>query len=278
MFFYGFMQRAFQASFIIALIAPVLGLFLILRRQSLMADTLSHVSLAGVALGLLVNVNPTVTTLLVVVAAAILLEYLRSLYKSYSEISIAMLMSGGMALALVLMGLGAGSSTMSIQQYLFGSIVTISSQQVVLLAVLGVMILALYVLFRKPLYVLTFDEETAFTAGLPIKWMSIAFNVVTGVAIAVIMPIAGALLVSSILVLPAAIAMRLSKRFDLVIIVGMVIGLIGMFSGLAVSYEVGTPPGATIALIFILIFILITAWKKARMLIKRKKNTSLAGH
>lgn len=278
MFFYGFMQRAFQASFIIALIAPVLGLFLILRRQSLMADTLSHVSLAGVALGLLVNVNPTVTTLLVVVAAAILLEYLRSLYKSYSEISIAMLMSGGMALALVLMGLGAGSSTVSIQQYLFGSIVTISSQQVVLLAVLGVMILALYVLFRKPLYVLTFDEETAFTAGLPIKWMSIAFNVVTGVAIAVIMPIAGALLVSSILVLPAAIAMRLSKRFDLVIIVGMVIGLIGMFSGLAVSYEVGTPPGATIALIFILIFILITAWKKARMLLKRKKNTSLADH
>lgn len=278
MFFYGFMQRAFQASFIIALIAPVLGLFLILRRQSLMADTLSHVSLAGVALGLLVNVNPTVTTLLVVVAAAILLEYLRSLYKSYSEISIAMLMSGGMALALVLMGLGAGSSTVSIQQYLFGSIVTISSQQVVLLAVLGVMILSLYVLFRKPLYVLTFDEETAFTAGLPIKWMSIAFNVVTGVAIAVIMPIAGALLVSSILVLPAAIAMRLSKRFDLVIIVGMVIGLIGMFSGLAVSYEVGTPPGATIALIFILIFMLITAWKKARMLIKRKKNTSLADH
>lgn len=278
MFFYGFMQRAFQASFIIALIAPVLGLFLILRRQSLMADTLSHVSLAGVALGLLINVNPTVTTLLVVVAAAILLEYLRSLYKSYSEISIAMLMSGGMALALVLMGLGAGSSTVSIQQYLFGSIVTISSQQVVLLAVLGIMILALYVLFRKPLYVLTFDEETAFTAGLPIKWMSIAFNVVTGVAIAVIMPIAGALLVSSILVLPAAIAMRLSKRFDLVIIVGMVIGLIGMFSGLAVSYEVGTPPGATIALIFILIFMLITAWKKARMLMKRKKNTSLADH
>ncbi|WP_092092889.1 metal ABC transporter permease [Pisciglobus halotolerans] len=278
MFFYGFMQRAFQASFIIALIAPVLGLFLILRRQSLMADTLSHVSLAGVALGLLINVNPTVTTLLVVVAAAILLEYLRSLYKSYSEISIAMLMSGGMALALVLMGLGAGSSTVSIQQYLFGSIVTISSQQVALLAVLGVMILALYVLFRKPLYVLTFDEETAFTAGLPIKWMSIAFNVVTGVAIAVIMPIAGALLVSSILVLPAAIAMRLSKRFDLVIIVGMVIGLIGMFSGLAVSYEVGTPPGATIALIFILIFMLITAWKKARMLMKRKKNASLADH
>ena len=272
MFFYGFMQRAFQASFVIALIAPILGLFLILRRQSLMADTLSHVSLAGVALGLLINKNPTITTLFVVTGAAVLLEYLQSFYKSYSEISIAMLMSGGMAIALVLMSLGGGDSTISIQQYLFGSIVTISPQQVTILYTLSALILLLYVIFRKPMYVLTFDEETAFTAGLPIKLMSVLFNVVTGIAIAVIMPIAGALLVSAILILPAAIAMRLSKHFDLVILVGMGIGLVGMFSGLSVSYQIGTPPGATIALIFILIFALMTSLKKTQKSFRRKKT------
>ncbi|MGX7394305.1 iron chelate uptake ABC transporter family permease subunit [Carnobacterium mobile] len=272
MFFYGFMQRAFQASFLIAIIAPILGLFLILRRQSLMADTLSHISLAGIALGLLLNINPTIMTLLIVVIAAVAIDYLRMLYKSYSEISIAIMMSAGMAVALVLMSLNDGGSSTSVQQYLFGSIVTISQEQVHLLMALFVMVVGLYLVFRKPMYVLTFDEDTAFTAGLPVKWMSIIFNVITGVTIAVIMPIVGALLVSAIIILPAAIAMRLSKSFNLVIVVGIVIGIIGMVTGLTTSYQYGTPPGATITLIFIFIFILTTVIKKIANQIKYKKS------
>ncbi|MCM3548352.1 metal ABC transporter permease [Shouchella clausii] len=254
MFFHGFMQRAFQASLLISIIAPLLGLFLILRRQSLMADTLSHVSLAGVALGLLIGVNPTWTNLLVVAAIAIMLEYLRVVYRTYSEISIAILMSVGMALALFLMGLNEGGATLSMNQFLFGSIVTISQQQVWMLFILTIMISLLYFVFRKPMYILTFDEEIAFTAGLPIKTMSILFNVLTGVTIAIIMPIVGALLVSAIIVLPAAISMRLSKSFNGVIFIGIVIALIGMLSGLVASYELGTPPGASIILIFMILF------------------------
>ncbi|MDN5373063.1 MAG: metal ABC transporter permease [Carnobacterium inhibens] len=268
MFFYGFMQRAFQAAFLIAIIAPILGLFLVLRRQSLMADTLSHISLAGIALGLFLNVNPTFMTLIVVVIAAVIIEYLRTLYKSYSEISIAILMSAGMSIALVLMSLSSGGSTSTIQQYLFGSIVTISQQQIYLLAALFVIIVGLFLVFRRPMYVLTFDEDTAFTAGLPAQLMSILFNVITGVTIAVIMPIAGALLVSAIMILPAAIAMRISKSFYWVIFVGIIVGIIGMFTGLTVSYQWGTPPGATITLAFIAIFILTIL---ATKIIQRKK-------
>lgn len=261
MFLYGFMQRAFQASFLISLLAPVLGLFLILRRQSLVADTLSHVSLAGVALGFLMGVNPTYTTFAVVIVVAILLEYLRRVYRTYSEISIAILMSAGMAVALVLLGLNEGGSTISIQQYLFGSIVTITSEQVWMLLILTVAVLVLYLIFRRPMYVLTFDEEAAFVSGLPVQWMSVLFNILTGVTIAVIMPIVGALLVSAILVLPAAISMRLSKSFNGVILIGILIALVGMFSGLTVSYEYGTPPGATIALIYVAVFGLTSAVK-----------------
>ncbi|WP_034551480.1 metal ABC transporter permease [Carnobacterium funditum] len=272
MFFYGFMQRAFQASFLIAVIAPILGLFLILRRQSLMADTLSHISLAGIALGLLLNVNPTFMTLIVVVIAAVAIDYLRMLYKSYSEISIAILMSAGMAVALVLMSLNEGGTNTSIQQYLFGSIVTINFAQVRLLLFLFIIVVGLFLVFRKPMYVLTFDEDTAFTAGLPVKLMSIIFNVITGVTIAVIMPIVGALLVSAIIILPAAIAMRLSKSFNLVILAGIIIGLIGMLTGLTASYQFGTPPGATITLVFIVIFIFTTIIKKVINQLRYKKN------
>ncbi|WP_080848250.1 metal ABC transporter permease [Cytobacillus gottheilii] len=261
MFLYGFMQRAFQASILISLIAPILGLFLILRRQSLMADTLSHISLAGVALGLLMGVNPTWTNILVVAVIAILLEFLRQMYRTYSEISVAILMSAGMALALVLMGLNDGGATLSMTQFLFGSIVTISEQQIWMLIALTAIIGVLYFIFRKPMYILTFDEETAFTAGLPIKLMSILFNVLTGVTIAIIMPIVGALLVSAIIILPAAISLRLSKSFMGVIFLGMVIALAGMLSGLVASYELGTPPGASITLILMIIFAATTLFK-----------------
>lgn len=240
----------------------MLGLFLILRRQSLMADTLAHVSLAGVALGLLVSINPTWTNIIMVVIIAILLEYLRMLYRTYSEVSIAILMSGGMALALFLMSLNQGGTTLNINQFLFGSIVTISTQQVWMLYLLAGIIVILYIIFRKAMYVLIFDEETAFTAGLPIKTMSITFNVLTGVTIAIIMPIVGSLLVSAILILPAAISMRLSRSFASTILLGIPIALTGMLSGLFTSYEYGTPPGATITLILLALFVIAIIVKK----------------
>lgn len=226
-----------------------------------MADTLSHISLAGVALGLLMGVDPTWTNILVVAVIAILLEFLRQMYRTYSEISVAILMSAGMALALVLMGLNDGGATLSMTQFLFGSIVTISEQQIWMLIALTAIIGVLYFIFRKPMYILTFDEETAFTAGLPIKLMSILFNVLTGVTIAIIMPIVGALLVPAIIILPAAISLRLSKSFMVVIILGMVIALAGMLSGLVASYELGTPPGASITLILMIIFAAATLLK-----------------
>ncbi|MFS0933688.1 metal ABC transporter permease [Enterococcus casseliflavus] len=269
---YEFMRRAFLAAIFIAGIAPMLGVFLVIRRQSLMADTLSHVSLAGVALGFFLNLNPSLTTLLIVVIAAIILEYLRTLYRSYSEISIAILMSGGLALALVLMNLSGGNSATSIQSYLFGSIVTITQEQVWILGFLFLVVFALFFLFKRPMYILTFDEDTAHVDGLPVRVMSMLFNVLTGVAIAMMIPIAGALLISAIMVLPAAISMRLGKSFNAVILISVVIGMIGMMSGLTSSFYLDTPPGATITLVFIALFLVINLIKRVVILVQRKQR------
>ncbi|MBP1041118.1 metal ABC transporter permease [Vagococcus sp. BWB3-3] len=271
MFSYEFMRRALLAASFMAVIAPMLGVFLVVRRQSLLADTLSHVSLAGIALGFFVNLNPTLTTLVVVVIAAIILEYLRMIYSTYSEVSTAILMSGGLATALVLMNANKGNSSMRIQQYLFGSIVTISWDQVIILGVLLIALVVLFVLFKRPMYVLTFDEDTAHVDGLPVRWMSLLFNVITGIAITVMIPIAGALLVSAIMVLPAAISMRIGRSFNRVLMISVIIGLVGMLSGLVTSYQVDTPPGATITLIFILLFLLVMILKK--VLVKKKVSS-----
>lgn len=269
---YEFMRRAFLAAIFIAGIAPMLGVFLVIRRQSLMADTLSHVSLAGVALGFFLNLNPDLTTLLVVIIAAVILEYLRTLYRTYSEISIAILMSGGLALALVLMNLSGGNSAASIQSYLFGSIVTITWQQVIFLGVLFVVIGILFILFKRPMYTLTFDEDTAHVDGLPIHLMSMMFNIVTGVAIAVMIPIAGALLISAIMVLPAAIGMRLGKSFTVVILISIFVGFVGMLGGLVGSFHLDTPPGATITLVFISLFLLVNLLKRAAVFFQRAQR------
>ena len=268
---YEFMRRAFLAAIFIAGIAPMLGVFLVIRRQSLMADTLSHVSLAGVALGFFLNLNPTGTTLLVVVVAAIIMEYLQNMYSSYSEISIAILMTAGLAIALVLMSLAPGNSAVSIQSYLFGSIVTITWQQVIFLGILFVLVGVLFLLFKRPMYVLTFDEDIAAVDGLPVRMMSMIFNVVTGVAIAIMIPIAGALLISAIMVLPAAIGMRVGKSFNIVILVSVLVGFIGMIGGLTGSYYLDTPPGATITLGFILLFLVINGIRQLRIFLQRKQ-------
>lgn len=270
LFSYEFMIRALLSSLCMAVIAPMLGVFLVVRRQSLLADTLSHVSLAGIALGLFLNVNPTLTTLIIVVIAAVVLEYLRTVFSTYSEVSTAILMSGGLALALVLMNFSSGNSSMRVSQYLFGSIVTISWDQVKLLAVLLVIIVILFILLKRPMYVLTFDSDIAQVDGLPVSFMSLLFNVMTGVAITVMIPIAGALLVSAIMILPAAISMRVGKSFNAVIFISVIVGLIGMVSGLVTSFYGDTPPGATITLFFIGLFLIVGIFQWVYRKFRRK--------
>lgn len=258
MFQYDFIQRAFLAGGAISVITPILGLLLILRRQSLMADTLAHVSLAGVALGMLLQVNPTYSTLFVVMIASLIIEYLRGVYRDFSEVSVALMTSTGMAVALLLININSSSTNFKIDQYLFGSIILITDEEVKLLIVLALLLVIVYAIFRRPLYVLTFDEATAQTAGLPVRLMSILFSVITGVAISIMMPIVGTLLVSALIVIPSATAIKISNSFTKTICVGVIINLIGIFFGLTMSYYYSTPPGASITLCFVVIFIIIS--------------------
>lgn len=255
MFDYEFMQRAFWAGALIGIIAPVLGVYLMLRRQALMADTLSHVSLAGVALGSFIGVSPALSGFAIAVIGGVIVEQLRRTYRTYSEVPVAIVMTSGLALAVVLMSMNTSLSK-SFSSYLFGSIVAVNQTQLWMIGGVALAGLVYFIVFRRPLYNLTFDEETAQIAGGHVKWLSLSLSVLTGMTVAAAMPIVGVLLVSSLMVLPASLALRVAKGFLSAIAIAVAVGLTGIFSGLTASYYANTPPGGTIALI-LLVFLLV---------------------
>ncbi|MBB3109766.1 zinc transport system permease protein [Paenibacillus phyllosphaerae] len=272
MLHYDFMQRAFYAGGLIAVMASVLGVYLLLRRQALMADMLSHVSLAGVAGGAYLHMNPTLTGFASAIVGAIAVEYVRRSYKTYSEISIAIIMVGGLSSAVVLMSLDTGLSK-SFSSYLFGSVVAVTSQELWLMLVTAVIGGLFFILLRRPLYQMAFDEETAKTSGLPVNGLSMAFSILTGMIVASAMPIVGVLLVSSLIVLPASLAIRIASSFAAAIGIAIATGLTGTFTGLTASYMFSTPPGGTIALTLLFLFIAgITIKRVAVQLSKRRQR------
>ncbi|MDR6884178.1 metal ABC transporter permease [Bacillus sp. 3255] len=261
MLHYDFMQRAFCAGGLIAVIASVLGVYLMLRRQALMADMLSHVSLAGIAGGAYLHINPTLSGFVVAAVGAVAVEWVRRAYKSYSEISVAIIMVGGLSSAVIIMSLNP-SVNKGFSAYLFGSVVAVKETE--LLFMLGVAVIGglFFYLFRRPLYQMTFDEDTARTNGLPVKWLSLGFSVLTGMIVSAAMPIVGVLLVSALIVLPAALAIRIAPSFTSALAIAVGVGLLGVFSGLTASYELSTPPGGTIAICLLIVLLCGLSIKK----------------
>ncbi|WP_178021463.1 metal ABC transporter permease [uncultured Paenibacillus sp.] len=271
MFGYEFMQRAFWAGGLIGIIAPLLGVYLMLRRQALLADTLSHVSLAGVALGSVMALNPSLSGFAVAVAGGIVIEQLRRSYRTYSELPVAIIMTSGLALAVVLMSLKQNWSK-SFSSYLFGSIVAVNDTQLLLIAAVALVGLLYFIVLRRPLYNLTFDEETAAASGVRVKLLSFSFAVLTGMTVAAAMPVVGVLLVSALIVLPASLALRIASGFAAALLISVGTGLAGVFSGLTLSYYIDTPPGGTIALI-LLAFLLTTLLVQKLLRLHGRRST-----
>jgi len=256
-----FFQRALAGGLLIGVTAPLMGLFLVLRRLSMIGDTLSHVSIAGVALGFLIGVYPIVMGLIFAIAASFAIEKLRKAYKTYAELSIAIIMSGGVALASLLFTIGKGF-TMNVNSYFFGSIYTLDNTDLYVIAGVTVVVLAAIWTQVKELFLLTFDEDAAAVSGLPVRFYNILISVLTALVISVSIKIVGALLVSALLTIPAACSLIVARSFRQSVITVVIIGELAIIAGLLIAGIWNLAAGGTIVLLLIAILLMLLIVRK----------------
>lgn len=252
----GFFQRALIGGLLIGITAPLIGIFLVLRRLSMIGDTLSHAAIAGVALGFVIGDFPIVFGLIFSLLASFAIEKLRKSYKSYAELSLAIIMSGGIALASIFFTLGRDLS-MDPNSFLFGFIYTLTSTD--LWAMLAVTIVVLLIVGKHlhGLFLITFDEEAASVSGLPVSYYNVMISVLTALVISISIKIVGGLLVSALLTIPAACSLLLAKSFKQSIVIVVLVGELAVIAGLLIAGVWNLAAGGTIVLVLIAVLLLI---------------------
>lgn len=269
---YDFMRRAFAVGLLLAVIVPCIGVIVVFKRLSMIGDALSHTSLAGVAAGLILGINPILGAVAAGIAAALAVEAIRKRIPRFSEMAIAIIMSAGIGLAGVLSGFV--KSAANFNSFLFGSIVAIDDFELLLVACISCAVILAFILLYKELFYIALDERAARLAGVPVGAVNFIFTILTAVTVSVAARTVGALIVSSLMVLPVACAMQFGKSYRQTVFYAVGFGLLFTLLGLTLSYYMGLRPGGTIVLIGVaclaLIFLVKKTPGKARA--KREKN------
>ena len=250
---YGFMHRAFAAGVVTALICPAIGVFLIPRRLSLIADTLAHVALAGVALGLVLGVSPVLGALVVALAGAVGIERLRARGALQGDAALAVFLSGGFALAVVLISLARGFNA-DLFAILFGSILTVTSRRRLAHRRAGRGRHGGDRGLYRQLLAITLNEDLARTSGVPVAALNLLLTVLTALTTVVAMRMVGVLLVSAMIVIPALTGFALGRSFHTATAIAIGIALLSMTSGLIAAYYLRLAAGGAVVLAALLIF------------------------
>lgn len=250
---YAFMWRALAAGIAVGIAAPVIGTFLVAKRLSLIADTLAHVSLVGVAIGLLLGMYPFATTLLTCIVAAIAIEKLRTQGKLSGEAVLGMFLPGGLAAALIIISLANGLNA-NILSYLFGSITTVNSTDVLLIYGLGAVTVISVVLNYRQLFNTVFDEEAAKVSGVNVNQINLGLMAVTAIVVAIAVQVVGALLAGALMVIPVLTAGKISSSFKQTILRSVVVAVAAVITGLISSFYFNLPAGPTIVLASLIMF------------------------
>jgi zinc transport system permease protein len=266
----GFIQRALITGIAVAIICSAVGLFLVLRRHSLFGDALSHMAFGGIAVGLFTNIYPIWTAIIVSVLAALGMTKLRQSTKVPPDAAVAVLLSSGLALGIVLVSISGGFSV-DLFSFLFGSILLVSQDEVYMILGLSAGIMTiLLLLYRKFMYI-AFDEEQAKVSGLQVSKLNYLLIVLASITVIASIRLVGILLISSLIVIPNITAMLFGKGFRKTALISGMIGVFSVVAGILISYVANIATGGTIVLVLVMTFLAVLAAKKV------KRSTKLKG-
>ena len=260
MFAYAFMQRAFVAGIVLGLAVPLVGVFIVMRRLSMIGDALSHTSLAGVAAGLIAGINPVLGASIAAVSAAACVEVIRRRFEAHAELAIAIVMATGVGLAGVLSGFVPNAASFS--SFLFGSIVTVSDAELWGVVGVGVAVVASCWALRRQLLLVTLDERGARLYGVRTGAVNALFTLLCALVVSIASRTVGALIVSAMMVVPVACALVVARSWRALVAIACVVGVVSSAAGLAASFYLGLKPGGSIVLVSVAVLALLAAGKR----------------
>lgn len=276
------MQRAFIVALLVGLAAPVVGTYLVQRRLTLLGDGIGHIALTGVAMGwLAANAADAANqeawaipgAIVASVGGALLIEWMRKRGHSSGDVALALLFYGGIAGGVFLIGL-AGGTTSNLNSYLFGSISTVTTLDMILTIILALFVIGVGIGLRPALFTLCYDEEFSRSSGLPTSALSILIAITSALTVSVAMRVVGALLVSALMIVPVAVAQMVAKSFRATMVGAMTIGVVVALSGLSITYYNPWSPGATIVLLAVGLYLLVATFRPVILTIAGHVNGS----
>ena len=275
---YEFMQRALIAAVIVGMISPLIGVFLVQRRLALLGDGMGHVAIAGVGLAFLTGTEPVITALFVSILGALILELVRHKSRSAGDLALALIFYGGIAGGVLLTSLAGGKASTALNQYLFGSLSTVSTQDFVALGVAALALIVILLRYGKQIFAMSLDSETARVQGIRVTAMSVLLTSMAAVTVVVGMRTVGLLLVSAIMIVPVAAAQQLTHSFKTTGLLASAIGMLSATGGLTLSFYVDVPPGPTIVLLALAIFVVLALTTNSLHLRHRNEIQEQAPH
>jgi len=250
---YSFVQKAFIAGIFIALTCSSLGLFLVLRKMSLIGDGLSHASLGAIALGLFLGIYPFYIALPIIVIMSILILKISEKTKIYGDSIIGMISAFGISVGIILASISNGFNV-DLFSYLFGNILSINNNEVILSIILSLIVLIIIYLFYWDLFSVTFDEEYAKTTGIKTNNINTLLAILTGITVALSIKIVGIMLISALLIVPAITALQFNQSFKKTFLIANIISVLSLLLGIIISFLLDLPTGATIVMVNIIFF------------------------
>ena len=275
---YEFMQRALIAAIIVGMISPLIGVFLVQRRLALLGDGMGHVAIAGVGLAFLTGTEPVITALFVSILGALILELVRHKSRSAGDLALALIFYGGIAGGVLLTSLAGGRASNALNQYHFGSLSTVSTQDFVSLGVSALALIVILLRYGNQIFAMSLDGETARVQGIRVTAMSVLLTSMAAVTVVVGMRTVGLLLVSAIMIVPVAAAQQLTHSFKTTGLLASAIGMLSATGGLTLSFYVDVPPGPTIVLLALAIFVVLALTTNSLHLRHRNEIQEQAPH